>query len=165
MKRIGVLSDTHSHLDDGVLQYLKECDEVWHAGDWGSIEVSDRLKSLKPVKGVWGNIDGRELRLTYPETAVFMCEDVKVLITHIAGYPGKYSAKVKQQIIEHKPGVVVCGHSHILKVLFDKQLNHLHINPGAAGIKGFHQVRTLIRFSIDHATPKDLQVIELGKRI
>ncbi len=94
-----------------------------------------------------------------------MCEDVKVLITHIAGYPGKYAAKVKQQIIEHKPGIVVCGHSHILKVIFDKQLNHLHINPGAAGIKGFHQVRTLIRFSIDHATPKDLQVIELGKRI
>lgn len=165
MKRIGVLSDTHSHLDDGVVEYLKECDEIWHAGDWGSIEVSDRLKSLKPVNGVWGNIDGRELRLTYPETAVFMCEDVKVLITHIAGYPGKYATKVKQQIIEHKPGIVVCGHSHILKVLFDKQLNHLHINPGAAGIKGFHQVRTLIRFSIDHATPKDLQVIELGKRI
>jgi len=165
LKRIGVLSDTHGHLDADVLRYLEECDEVWHAGDWGTTTVSDTLKNIKPVKGVWGNIDGRELRLTYPETLVFMCEDVKVYMTHIAGYPGKYTAKVKQDIQEHEPGIVVCGHSHILKVMYDKQLKHLHINPGAAGIKGFHQVRTLIRFSIDGNTPANMQVIELGKRI
>lgn len=165
MKRIGVLSDTHAHLDADVIRYLQECDEIWHAGDWGTPEVSDTLKSIKPVQGVWGNIDGRELRLTYPETHVFYCEDVKVYMTHIAGYPGKYAARVKKDIVQHKPGIVVCGHSHILKVMYDKELKHLHINPGAAGIKGFHQVRTLIRFSIDGNTPKDLQVIELAKRI
>jgi putative phosphoesterase len=152
-------------MDAGIMQYLEECDEVWHAGDWGTIEVSDTLKSIKPIKGVWGNIDGRELRLTYPETAVFMCEGVKVYMTHIAGYPGKYAARVRQDIQQHKPGIVVCGHSHILKVIYDKDLKHLHINPGAAGIKGFHQLRTLVRFSIDGNTPKDMQVIELGKRI
>lgn len=164
MKRIGVISDTHGHLDQAILNYLSECDEVWHGGDWGTVDVSDRLCAFKKVQGVWGNIDGRELRITYPEDNLFMCEGIKVLITHIAGYPGKYNSRVKKMIQTHKPGIVVCGHSHILKVIFDKEFNHLHMNPGAAGIKGFHQVRTLLRFTIDQSTPKDLEVIELGKR-
>lgn len=164
MKRIGIISDTHGHLDEPILNYLSECDEVWHGGDWGTVDVSDRLCALKKVHGVWGNIDGRELRITYPENNLFECEGIKVLITHIAGYPGKYNARVKKIIQTHKPGIVVCGHSHILKVLFDKEFNHLHMNPGAAGIKGFHQVRTLLRFTIDEATPKNLEVIEIGKR-
>ena len=164
MKRIGVISDTHGHLDESILTHLASCDEVWHGGDWGTTEVSDRLNAVKKVRGVWGNIDNHELRLIYPENNVFDCEGVKVLITHIAGYPGRYNPRVKNLLKQHQPGIVVCGHSHILKVIFDKQFNHLHLNPGAAGIKGFHQVRTLLRFSIEGATPKDLEVIELGKR-
>jgi putative phosphoesterase len=164
VKRIGVVSDTHGYLDQNILNYLSECDEVWHAGDWGTIDISDKLKALKKVRGVWGNIDGRELRISYPENNLFECEGIKVLITHIAGYPGKYTTRVKKLIQVHKPGIVVCGHSHILKVIFDIGFNHLHLNPGASGIIGFHQVRTLLRFTIDKSRPKELEIVELGKR-
>lgn len=164
MKKILLLSDTHGYLGDDLLPYIQECDEIWHAGDWGNVEVADRLAALKPLRGVWGNIDGRELRVSYPENNIFFCEGVKVLMTHIAGYPGHYTARARQLIRQEQPGIVICGHSHILKVMYDKQLSHLHLNPGAAGIKGFHQVRTMLRFFIQDATPGGLQVIELGKR-
>jgi uncharacterized protein len=165
VKRIALISDTHSYLDEKIVGYLNEADEIWHAGDLGSLEVSDRLIRLKPLRAVWGNIDGAELRQIHPENNIFECEGIKVLITHIAGYPGKYSARVRQLILEHKPGIVICGHSHVLKVIYDKELQHLHLNPGAAGVQGFHSIRTMIRFTLDKGKPSSMEVIELGKRI
>lgn len=164
MKKILLLSDTHGHIDERIKSYAKEADEIWHAGDIGNIEVSDELKKIKPLKAVFGNIDGGSLRKEFPLNARFMCEGVDVWITHIGGYPGRYSPAVKEEIRKDAPDLFITGHSHILKVMQDKKLNLLHMNPGAAGKQGFHQVRTMLRFKIDGSEIKDLEVIELGKR-
>lgn len=164
MKKILLLSDTHGYMDDRILNYCKEADEVWHAGDIGSTTVTDQIKLLKPLKGVFGNIDGAQLRLEFPLNQRFFCEGVDVWITHIGGYPGRYSPAIKEEIQANPPKLFICGHSHILKVMNDQKLGLLHMNPGAAGVHGFHQMRTMLRFKIDGTTISDLEVIELGKR-
>lgn len=164
MKKILLLSDTHSHVDDVILKYVAQADEVWHAGDIGNLEVTDAIKELKPLKAVYGNIDDAKARLEFPLHQRFLCEDVDVWITHIGGYPGKYSAAIKSVLSTNPPKLFICGHSHILKVMFDKQFQVLHLNPGAAGKSGFHQMRTMLRFVIDGAAIKDMEIIELGKR-
>lgn len=164
MKRIGLLSDTHAYLDPKVFEYFAECDEVWHAGDWGSLEVVNRLMEFKPLRGVWGNIDSHEIRQIFPQHNRFMCEDVKVWMTHIGGYPGKYDASVRPDIFQHPPKLFISGHSHILKVKYDRNLDLLHINPGAAGKYGFHQVQTLVRFQVDGEKIQELEVIELKSK-
>lgn len=161
MIRIGLISDTHGYLDDAVFEYFKECDEIWHAGDFGTLELADKLAAFKPLKGVYGNIDNKELRAVYPENLRFKCEDVDVWITHIGGYPDKYSPAVKKTIYQDPPNLFISGHSHILKVVFDKKINCLHLNPGAAGKQGWHKVKTLMRFSITGSRIHDLEVIEL----
>lgn len=164
MIRIGLLSDTHNHLDDGILKHLESCDEIWHAGDFGTLEVADRLAALKPLRGVYGNIDGQDVRKVYPEHLRFHCEGVDVWMTHIGGYPGRYHPGIKAEIHRHPPQLFICGHSHILKVMYDQKLQCLHLNPGAAGKYGWHQVRTLLRFSIDGNRIDGMEVIELAKR-
>ena len=164
MKRIGLLSDTHSYLDDRILEYLSECDEIWHAGDIGNVETAQKLTGTKPLRAVCGNIDGTELRHDFPERQSFCCEGVRVLIIHIGGYPGHYTPEARKEIISSNPKLFISGHSHILKVIYDPKYQLLHINPGAAGIQGFHQIRTLIRFTIDKELIKDLEVIELGRK-
>lgn len=164
MKKILLLSDTHGHLDDRIKAYAQKANEVWHAGDFGNTIVSDELSKITPLKGVFGNIDGAELRKEFPLHARFKCEEVDVWITHIGGYPGRYSPAVKEEIYRNPPKLFITGHSHILKVMHDKKLNLLHMNPGAAGKQGFHQVRTMLQFKIDGRDIKDLEVIELGKR-
>ena len=164
MKKILLLSDTHSHIDERILHYASEADEIWHAGDIGDIKVADKLKEIKPFIAVYGNIDSAEVRKDYPRDQRFLCEGVDVLITHIGGYPGKYSPAIKEEILANPPKLFICGHSHILKVMNDKKLNLLHMNPGAAGISGFHQMRTMLRFKIDGKNISDLEVIELGKK-
>lgn len=164
MKKILLLSDTHGHIDDTILKYVDQADEVWHAGDIGDLIVTDTLKKHKPLRAVFGNIDGDKARMEFPLNNRFMCEDVDVWITHIGGYPGKYSPAVKSEIALNPPKLFITGHSHILKVMFDKKLNLLHMNPGACGVSGFHQVRTMLRFVIDGGKIKDLEVIEIGKR-
>jgi len=167
MTRIGLLSDTHGWWDDKYVEYFSECDEIWHAGDIGSEELASNLASIKPLRAVYGNIDGHSIRQQYSKVAHFKVEDVNVMMTHIGGYPGRYDPSIRAELYDTKPQIFVAGHSHILKVMYDKNLNCLHINPGAAGISGFHLVRTLIRFSIDKADIKDLEVVELienGKR-
>jgi uncharacterized protein len=161
MVKIGLLSDTHSYLDDAVFKHFENCDEIWHAGDFGSIEVADKLAAFKPFKGVYGNIDGNEIRQTYLENLRFKCENVDVWITHIGGYPGRYSPQVMPEIYANPPQLFICGHSHILKVIFDKKINCLHLNPGAAGKQGWQKVRTLIRFNIADDKIQELQIIEL----
>ncbi|MDN3706455.1 metallophosphoesterase family protein [Myroides ceti] len=164
MKKILLLSDTHSHIDDRILNYVHQADEVWHAGDIGDLKVTDTLKKLKPLRAVYGNIDDHEARLEFPLNNRFMCEGMDVWITHIGGYPGKYNIAIREELKENPPQLFICGHSHILKVQFDKALNCLHMNPGAAGIYGFHQIRTMLRFEIDKGKIQQLEVIELGKR-
>lgn len=161
MKRIGLLSDTHNWWDDRYEKYFADCDEIWHAGDIGSLELADRFAKLKPFRAVYGNIDGQEVRQEYPEFLRFKIEEVEVLMTHIGGYPGRYSPKAKSVLEIKPPQLFISGHSHILKVMFDKKLNCLHINPGAAGNHGFHTVRTLVCFTIEGKNIKDLEVIEL----
>lgn len=139
-------------------------DEVWHAGDIGDLSLIDRIEKIKPVRAVYGNIDNAELRLHHPLNQVFNCQKIKVVMTHIAGYPGRYSARVKELLDEHRPQLFICGHSHILKVMKDPKRGHIHMNPGAAGKHGFHQMRTLLRFEINGDTLQNLAVIELGKR-
>jgi hypothetical protein len=164
MKKILLLSDTHGYLDDRILKYASEADEVWHAGDIGTLQVSDALKEIKPLKAVYGNIDGGGIRKEFPLNNRFRCEKVDVWITHIGGYPGRYSPAVKEEIKANPPKIFISGHSHILKVMNDKKLGLLHMNPGAAGKQGFHQMRTMLRFKIDGEEIKDLEVIELGKK-
>jgi len=164
MKRIGLLSDTHSYLDPAVFKHFQECDEIWHAGDIGEIEVLDELNKFKPTRAVYGNIDAAIIRKACPLHQRFMCEGVDVWITHIGGYPKRYSPPIKEAIKKNPPKLFISGHSHILKVMYDKDLELLHMNPGAAGKHGFHQVKTLIRFTIDGKDIKDMEVIELGKR-
>lgn len=162
MTRIGLLSDTHSFLDDAVFKHFDNCDEIWHAGDIGNIEVADRLAAFKPFKAVYGNIDGKDVRQVYPENLRFTCEEVDVWITHIGGYPGKYAPALRSEIYRNPPKLFICGHSHILKVMYDKQLNCLHFNPGAAGKQGWQKVRTLLRFTITGDRVGDMEVVELG---
>ncbi len=165
MTRIGLISDTHNYLDDAVFTHFDKCDEIWHAGDFGTAMVSDKLKAFKPFKGVYGNIDGRDIRDEFPETIRFTCEGINVLITHIGGYPGKYAPGIKNELFINPPKLFICGHSHILKVIYDDKLKCLHMNPGAAGRHGWHKVRTLIRFVIDGNDMKQCEVIELGTRV
>lgn len=164
MKKILLLSDTHSHIDDRILTYARQADEIWHAGDIGDLSVTDQLKNLKPLRAVFGNIDAQEVRKEFPLHNRFMCEDIDVWITHIGGYPGKYSPAIREEIKKNPPKLFICGHSHILKVMPDKKLGLLHMNPGACGKHGFHQVRTMLRFEIDQEEVKNLEVIELGTR-
>lgn len=162
MKKIGLLSDTHGFLDDKVFEHFKDYDEVWHAGDIGTVEVADRLAAFKPLRAVYGNIDGDKLRVMFKQHERWMCEGVDVWMTHIGGYPGKYAREVKPEIFMHPPKLFISGHSHILKVMYDKKLGTLHINPGAEGKYGFHNVRTLVRFEIDGTDIRNLEVIEIG---
>lgn len=164
MKRIGLLSDTHGDLDDKVFKYFEACDEIWHAGDIGNIAVADTLAAFKPLRAVYGNIDGHDVRIVHPKHQRFMCEETDVWITHIGGYPGRYAPDIRNEIYKKPPNLFICGHSHILKVIYDKKLNLLHMNPGAAGNHGFHKVKTLLRFSIDKKNITDLQIIEMGPR-
>jgi len=164
MTRIGLISDTHSYLDKAVFKHFENVDEIWHGGDFGSMEVVEELKAFKPLRGVWGNIDGSELRQGFDEVAAFTIEELKVLMIHIGGYPGKYTAKAKAELAMYRPQLFISGHSHILKVIYDQKLQCLHMNPGAAGQHGWHQMRTIIRFVIDGDKMKDCEVIELGKR-
>ncbi len=164
MKYIGILSDTHGFLDPAIYTYFAGCDELWHAGDFGN-NVAEQLNAFKPVKGVFGNIDGSTIRQQFPETQLFTCEAVKVFITHIGGYPGHYERGVKQILQQQQPDLYICGHSHLLKIIRDPALNNLlHINPGAAGRSGFQQIRTLVRLKIEGRKIFDVEVIELGKR-
>lgn len=164
MKKIVLLSDTHSYIDDRILHYVNLADEVWHAGDIGDLNVTDSIKKTRILRGVYGNIDDAKARSEFPLDLHFECEGVKVFMTHIGGYPGNYPARIKEQFIRDKPDVFICGHSHILKVQYDKQFQCLAMNPGAAGIHGFHQIRTMLRFEIDKGKIQNLEVIELGKR-
>lgn len=164
MTKIGLISDTHSYLDQAVFEYCKDRDEIWHAGDFGSMGVIEELKKFKPLKGVYGNIDGPEIRKIFPELLVFKCEDVKVMMRHIGGYPPKYNPETKKEIMLHHPQLFISGHSHILKVMYDDKMQCLHMNPGAAGKQGWQKVRTVIRFSIDQKEIKDCEVIELLPR-
>lgn len=162
MTRIGLLSDTHNYLDESVFEHFKYCDEVWHAGDFGTEEVAKRIKEKKRLKGVFGNIDGQDIRTEFPEQLIFMCEEVKVLMRHIGGYPPIYNPETKKELQIHRPQLFISGHSHILKIMYDDKLNCLHMNPGAAGKQGWHKVRTIIRFVIDGIEIKDCEVVEIG---
>lgn len=162
MMRIGLLSDTHGYWDDRYEKYFQDCDEIWHAGDIGSDTLIDKLEKIKPVRAVYGNIDSHATRLRFPQHQKFTMEGIKVWMTHIGGYPGKYDPSVSREIFYNAPDLFISGHSHILKVMSDKNLGLLHINPGAAGKYGFHQKRTLIRFVLNQGNISDLEVIELS---
>ncbi|HTN45458.1 MAG TPA: metallophosphoesterase family protein [Flavipsychrobacter sp.] len=164
MKQIGIISDTHGFLDEAVFHHFEHCHEIWHAGDFGNMDVVERLTAFKPLKGVWGNIDGAPVRQSFPEKQRWKCEDIEVMMIHIGGYPGRYAPLVKQELIAHPPQLFISGHSHILKVMFDEKLQCLHINPGAAGKEGWHKMRTLVRLKIEGKKMYDCEVIELGKR-
>ncbi|MEG2066980.1 MAG: metallophosphoesterase family protein [Tannerellaceae bacterium] len=164
MLKVGLLSDTHGYWDERYAEHFAECDEIWHAGDIGSDELAVRLAAIKPLRAVYGNIDGQGLRQEFPRVAHFKVDEVEVMMTHIGGYPGRYNPEIRAELYDARPALFISGHSHILKVVFDKNLHCLHINPGAAGKSGFHQVRTLVRFVIDGKQIKDLEVIELGIR-
>ncbi len=163
MKKILLLSDTHSHLDEAMLKYINQADEVWHAGDIGDIKVTDEIKKLKPLRAVYGNIDNALIRSEFPLHNRFWCEEVDVWITHIGGYPGRYTPSVRESLNNNPPKLFITGHSHILKVINDKKLGLLHMNPGAAGIHGFHQVRTMLRFEIHKDKIQKLEVIEIQR--
>lgn len=163
MTNILLLSDTHGYIDDAILKYVRKADEVWHAGDIGDLTVTDRIQAIKPLKAVYGNIDGSKARAEFPLDLRFRCENVGVWITHIGGYPGRYDKRVNDEIKKNPPNLFICGHSHILKVMNDKKLGVLHMNPGAAGKHGFHKVRTMLRFTIDGANIKNLEVIEFKR--
>jgi hypothetical protein len=164
LKKILLLSDTHSHIDERILHYAGEADEIWHAGDIGITDVSDELKKIKPLRAVYGNIDDAEIRKEFPLHQRFKCEGIDVWITHIGGYPGRYSPEIRDQIKKDPPKLFISGHSHILKVMNDKNLGLLHMNPGAAGKQGFHKKRTMLRFKIENENISDLEVIELKSK-
>lgn len=164
MKTIGIISDTHSYWDDRYLKYFEPCDEIWHAGDICSVELIDRLNEFRPVRAVCGNCDGGILRRMYPEILRWKCEDVDVLMKHIGGYPGRYDHSIMRELYTRPPKLFIAGHSHILKIKYDKTLNLLHINPGAAGVQGWQAERTLVRLQIDGSEFKDCEVITLGKK-
>lgn len=162
--RIGLIADTHNFLDEAVFKHFEKCDEIWHAGDFGSALVSEKLHSFKPLRGVYGNIDGYDIRTEFPLQLSFFCEEVKVFIIHIGGYPGRYAPGVKDKLSSETAKLFISGHSHILKVMYDNKIKCLHMNPGAAGKQGWQKVRTIIRFAIDGKKIKDCEVIELGKK-
>lgn len=164
MKRIGIISDTHGYLDEKVFAHFQHCDEIWHAGDFGDHHISDELKAFKPLRAVYGNIDGQDIRTAYPEKMHFTIEGVNVFMQHIGGYPGRYAPGVKKEIVDNKSKLFLSGHSHILKIMYDDKLDCLHINPGAAGRQGWHKVKTLVRLVIDGNAMRDCEVIELGKK-
>ena len=164
MIKIGLLSDTHGYIDPKVYKYFANVDEIWHAGDIGSIEVTDELAKFKPLRAIFGNIDNHVIRSQFRDVEIFILEGVKVFLTHIGGYPHRYAPGILNQLIKEKPKLFICGHSHILKVIYDKKLNLLHLNPGAAGFHGFHKVKTLLRFELNAGKIENLQVIELGPR-
>ena len=163
MTRIGLISDTHGFLDEAVFRHFANSDEVWHVGDFGP-DVTEKLESFKPLKGVYGNIDDASIRHQFPEQLVFTCEGVKVMMRHIGGSPPKYNPETRKELALHQPQLFISGHSHILKVIYDEKISCLHMNPGAAGKQGWHKVRTLIRFVIDGADMRECEVIELGGR-
>ncbi len=168
--KIGLLSDTHSYLDPTLLDHFANCDEIWHAGDVGDVSLLDELEAVKPLRGVYGNIDDAKVRARLPLNNHFEVAGLSVFMTHIGGYPGRYTARVRALLREHRPGLYLCGHSHILKVMPDPKLPRpdgrplLHINPGACGKHGFHKVRTAVRFEVSEGVVKNLEVIELGLR-
>ena len=164
LKSILLLSDTHSYMDDRILEYAQQADEVWHCGDFGNMEVIDSLEKIKTVKGVYGNIDESKIRTIFPEVLSFRCEEVDVMMIHIGGYPGKYTPLAKKEIEDKKPKLFISGHSHILKAMYDQKNELLHLNPGACGKVGWHKMRTMMRFVIDQSEIKDLEVIELGSK-
>ncbi len=164
MTRIGLISDTHGHLDEKLLQHFEECNEIWHAGDIGDMEIANKLNSIRPLRAVYGNIDDRNVNTVYPEQLVFECEKVKVLLRHITGYPGKYDPMALKEIQLHQPNLVIAGHSHILRIMYDENNNCLFMNPGSAGHQGLHNERTIIRFTIDGKDIRNAEVVELGKR-
>lgn len=164
MKKILLLSDTHSYIDDRILDYASQSDEVWHAGDFGNQEVIDKLKETKLLRGVFGNIDDAKIQTQFPEILRFSCENVEVLMTHIGGYPKKYVPNIKKEIVNKTPKLFISGHSHILKAMYDHDFQLLHLNPGACGNTGWHKIRTMMRFVIDDKEIRDLEIIELGKR-
>ena len=161
--RIGILSDTHGYLDGQIEHFFKDCDEIWHCGDIGGKNVVEQLERHCILRAVYGNIDGGEFRQQFSETLLFSCSGVKVFMTHIGGYPGHYETKVKTILEQEQPQLFVCGHSHILKVMYDQKLNCLYINPGAAGKYGFHKVRTAVRLIVEQGNIKDLEILELEK--
>jgi uncharacterized protein len=169
MKQIGLISDTHGYLDENVFKHFENCNEIWHAGDFGNMELADRLSHDKvwngaiPLRGVYGNIDGQDIRSKFPEQLVFDCEEIRVMIRHIGGYPPRYNPETKKELLIHKPQLFISGHSHILKIMYDEKLNCLHMNPGAAGKQGWQKVRTIVRFTINGKEIKNCEVIELGK--
>jgi len=165
LTRILLLSDTHSFIDKQILKFVKQADEVWHAGDIGNIEVTDAIKEFKPLRAVYGNIDNAKIRAEFSLDNEFTIENVSVLMTHIGGYPNRYNQRIKGKLATNSPNLFISGHSHILKVMPDKKLNLLHMNPGAVGKHGFHTVRTMLRFTIDKSEIKNLEVIELEKRV
>lgn len=164
LMKILLLSDSHSYIDDRILEYAKSADEVWHCGDFGNLEIIEKLEKIKPLRGVYGNIDGTEIRKIFPEVLRFKCEEVEVLMIHIGGYPGRYSPLAKKEIEAKAPKLFISGHSHILKAMNDKKHNLLHLNPGAVGKVGWHQMRTMMRFEINGNNIENLEVIELGKK-
>lgn len=163
MKKIGLISDTHSYIDEEILTHLHSCDEVWHAGDFGNQEVIDSLKQVRLTQGVYGNIDGNPIQQQFPLLNVFKCEEVTVMMQHIAGYPGRYSKGVKENIKKYKANLFISGHSHILKIMYDEALQCLHINPGASGKQGWHKVRTIVLFTIDGKDIKDCKIVEFPR--
>jgi len=164
MKRIGLLSDTHGFVNERLFSFFENVDEIWHAGDIGDLSTLDKYKSIKKTRAVYGNIDGHEVRADSPEHLFFEVEKLKVLILHIGGYPGRYTPKARKLIAEYKPDIFVSGHSHILKIMPDKQNDLLHMNPGACGVKGFHAVRTIILFALDKGKIENVRVVEFEKR-
>jgi putative phosphoesterase len=162
---IGLISDTHGFLDPKVFNFFNDCDEIWHAGDFGTKELMEDLQKFKKLRAVYGNIDGNEIRLSYPKDLKFELEGFRIFMTHIGGYPGRYAPGIKKELMEFKPHIFICGHSHILRIGPDKEMNNmLYINPGAAGKEGFHKVRTLVKFELKNQKVKNMKVIELGKR-
>lgn len=164
MQKILLLSDTHAYMDQRILDYASEADQIWHAGDFGSMQVIDELEKEKPLKGVYGNIDGADIRAVFPEVSHFTVEETDVLMIHIGGYPGKYSPLARKAISLHPPKLFISGHSHILKAMYDEKFQLLHLNPGACGKYGWHKMRTMMRFVIDGKDIRDLEIIELGKK-
>lgn len=163
MQKIGLISDTHGFVDEKVINFFKDCNQIWHAGDIGNLEVIDKLKKIKPLIAVYGNIDGTGIRQEYPEFQRFICENIDILMTHIGGYPGHYTAEVKNEFLKKTPDLFISGHSHILKIIYDKKYDCLHINPGAAGNSGFHKIKTAIIFTIDNKDIKDLKILEIER--
>jgi uncharacterized protein len=166
MVKIGLISDTHGYLDENVFKHFENCDEIWHAGDFGSAELATHLAATSGLmlRGVYGNIDGQDIRTEFPEQLIFMCEEIKVMIRHIGGYPHKYNPETKKELLVHKPQLFISGHSHILKIMYDEKLECLYLNPGAAGKQGWQKIRTIVRFAIDGKEIKNCEVIELGKK-